>query len=227
MKKYILAISLFALFNSIAYANTVTQSDPCASMSLTAPEIDPGTGYSVNANGRNNSGRAYTASFYVDDQRSSTDSNYSFFNKNFGPFKGGHTFKLVFENIDRMSYCKRSIEITVKEISPRDMAAGICSSIEALPNNTFKNNAPQHKKAFCSKTTEVINLITSAEGSSSSYDASQYYQTAIDKLKNDIGAKMDSAAGGQPNNDWITDELSQKLIYKRVTDLISVLEKRK
>jgi len=71
-------------------------------------------------------------------------------------------------------------------------------AIDNLPDSVFKNNAEQRKKTLNNKLDSFINEIL--EGN---------YNSALDKLENDILAKMDGFIGGNPNNDWIIDEETQ------------------
>lgn len=108
-------------------------------------------------------------------------------------------------------------------VPPKDVAANICETIRSAPDSAFKNNPAQRKNAFCEKTDEVIELIRNAENSIDKIVQQQFYQYAINKLKNDIGAKMDGFAGGDSKNDWITDKQVQTPIYRTVQKLIKEL----
>jgi len=109
-------------------------------------------------------------------------------------------------------------------VSPKEVAANICATIRSAPDNAFKNNPLQRKNALCEKTDEVIELIRDAENSTDNVVQQQFYQDAVEKLSNDIGAKMDGFAGGDPKNDWITDKQAQTPIYRTVQKLIKELQ---
>lgn len=229
MKKAILLVILsVTLLIPNAYALTSTYSDSCANLSLTGPDTDPGDSYFIDASGKVNSGYSYYAWFYVDGQFNSY--SYSFFStsfaKRYGPFTGPHTFKLTIQGGSSINLCKRSVELSVapKKKNPQEMAADLCSAIGSLPDSAFKNNPSQRKNAFCEKTDEVIQLIEYAVNSTDPVVQDQFYQDAIDKLQNDIGAKMDSYAGGEKNNDWVTDEKAQAPIYQDIQELIKELQ---
>jgi len=229
MKKYLLFTFLAVLLlNSNSSATTATYSDTCANLSLTGPDADPGYGYFIDASGKINSGYSYYAWFYVDGVYTSYTSSFfsTSFTKKYGPFTGLHTFKLTAQGGGSMNLCKRSVELTVapKKKDPKEMAADICSAIGSLPDSAFKNNPSQRKNAFCEKAEEIIQLIYNAEGSTDPVVQDQFYQDAIDKLQNDIGAKMDSYEGGEKNNDWVTDEKSQESVYPNVQELIKELQ---
>lgn len=229
MKRYLLLTLLTVLFLSTnSHALTSTFSDTCANLSLTGPDNDPGDGYFIDASGKVNSGYSYYAWLYVDGVYNSY--SYSFFStsfaKRYGPFTGPHSFKVIIQGGGAMNLCKRSVELIVapKKMDPKEMAADICTSIGSLPDSAFKNNPSQRKNAFCEKTEEVINLIEYANNSTDPVVQDQFYQEAMDKLQNDIGSKMDSYAGGEKNNDWITDEKAQEPVYRDVQKLIKELQ---
>lgn len=229
MKKYLLFTVLTVLLLSAnSSAGTADFSDTCATLSLTGPDADPGEGYSIEATGKVNSGYSYYAWFYIDGVYNSY--SYSFFSTSFtrkyGPFTGPHTFKVTIQGGGAMNLCKRSVELTVapKKKDPKEMAADICTAIGSLPDSSFKNNPSQRKNAFCEKTDEVIQLIEYAVNSTDPVVQDQFYQDAIEKLQNDIGAKMDSFTGGEKNNDWVTDEKAQEPVYGNVQKLIKELQ---
>jgi hypothetical protein len=226
MKRYLFFAFLAVLLLSVnSNAATVSLSDNCATLSLTGPDTDPGYNYHIEASGRNNLGNWYYAWFYVDGKFYASNSSFitNSFTTKYGPFTGPHTFKLTVKGgVGGMNWCTRSVELTVKK-DLKKMAADICTAIESLPGSAFKNNPDQRKNAFCQKIAEVIQLIESAEASTDPAIRNQYYQEAIDKLQNDIGAKMDSHAGGDPKDDWITDEYYQRPIYENVQQLAGEL----
>ncbi len=229
MKRFLLFTFLSVLLLSpSSNATTANFSDTCASLSLTGPDSDPGDGYFIDASGKVNSGYSYYAWFYVDGVYNSY--SYSFFStsitKRYGPFTGPHTFRLIIQGGSGTDLCKRAVELTValKKKDPKEMAADICTAIGSVPDSSFKNNPSQRKNAFCEKTDEVIQLIEDAANSTDPVVQDQFYQDAIEKLQNDIGTKMDSYAGGEKNNDWVTDEKAQEPIYKDVQKLIKELQ---
>lgn len=77
-----------------------------------------------------------------------------------------------------------------------------------LPDEAFKNTPDQRKNAFLNKLDAIFDLIDSG-----------FYEEAMDKLQNDILAKMDGSLGGHPKNDWIIDPEAQE----QVADLIQAL----
>lgn len=67
-----------------------------------------------------------------------------------------------------------------------------------LPDDAFDKNPEQRRNALMQKYLEVFEKIDNNE-----------YQGAINKLENDIRAKMDGSVDGNPNNDWVTDPDAQ------------------
>lgn len=120
-----------------------------------------------------------------------------------------------------MNWDSRSVELKVKK-DLKKMAADICEAIKDLPDGAFKNNPSQRKNALCNKTDEVIQLIESAEANTDPTVKKQYYQEAINKLQTDIGAKMDGYSGGDPKDDWISEQY-QPPIHQKVQQLVGEL----
>jgi hypothetical protein len=98
----------------------------------------------------------------------------------------------------------------IYDISPVDT---LDEYIAELPTTAFTNNPDQRKKALSEKLEEVRLMIEAGE-----------YEEAIDKLKHDIRAKADGSLGGNPRNDWITDEAAQEEICAMIDELIAYLE---
>ena len=67
-----------------------------------------------------------------------------------------------------------------------------------LPDDAFDKNPEQRRNALMQKYLEVFEKINDQE-----------YQGAINKLENDIRAKMDGSVDGNPNNDWVIDAEAQ------------------
>ncbi len=85
--------------------------------------------------------------------------------------------------------------------------------IQNLPPECFKNNPGNRKNTFHLKLGEVQTLIDNGE-----------YQAAINKLQNDIRAKMDGSLGGNPNNDWISCPEAQADLCAMIDALIAYLQ---
>lgn len=69
---------------------------------------------------------------------------------------------------------------------------GLNRSIQALPDENFAGPPRGHKTALANKIDEVIVKVRGSE-----------LQEAWNKLNNDLRAKFDGSAGGNPENDWI------------------------
>lgn len=229
MRRFILFTFLTVLFLSTnANALTSNFSDTCATLSLTGPSIDPSSPYYIEASGTNNLGNFHNAYLSIDDHPNSDYSSFSVispsFTQNFGTFNGDHTFKLTIQcGTDIHDLNWRFVELTVARKDLKKMAADICTAIQSLQGGAFKNNPDQRKKTLCEKIGEVIKLIESAEATTDPVAKKQLYKEAIDKLLNDIGAKMDGYLGGDPKDDWITNEATQRDIYPRVQQLVGEL----
>lgn len=102
--------------------------------------------------------------------------------------------------------CVGSDDIVVEEACTLSVES-INTYIMNLDDSAFKNNADNRKAALENKLDAVQTLIDGGN-----------YEDAIDKLTNDILAKMD---GG--NNDWITDTEAQADLQGLIDDLVSCL----
>ena len=84
--------------------------------------------------------------------------------------------------------------------------------IQILEAEAFRNNARQRQRALHSSLRAVIQLIDAGE-----------IQQAIDNLL-DIRSRADGSLGGNPNNDWITDQAAQQEICAMIDDIIANLQ---
>lgn len=89
----------------------------------------------------------------------------------------------------------------------------LIEDIQELPDESFKKKPEQRKNAILNKLDAVENQI-----------ADENYQGAINKLRNDIRAKMDGSVDGNPKNDWIMDLEAQYELTTRIDELISALQ---
>ena len=80
--------------------------------------------------------------------------------------------------------------------------------IQSLPNDAFKNNADNRKKALYNKLSDIFSKIESED-----------YQGAIDKLNNDIKHKV----GDLMADDWIINVNAQQHIGSMVDELVNYL----
>ncbi len=229
MKRFLVfAFLTVSLLSTNASALTTSFSDTYATLSLTGPDIDPGSPYYIEASGTNNLANCHNALLYMDDHFSGYSSFSTVspsFTQNFGTFTGAHTFrlKILCGTSCIHDFQWRSVELTVARKDLKKMAADICTAIQGLLNGGFKNNPDQRKNTLCEKIAEVIKLIESAEATTDPVAKKQLYKEAIDKLLNDIGAKMDGYMGGDPKDDWITDRQSQENIFPKVQQLVGEL----
>ncbi|MGB9637052.1 MAG: hypothetical protein ACPL1Y_07370 [Thermoplasmata archaeon] len=75
------------------------------------------------------------------------------------------------------------------------------AKIQCLPDEYFKPPAEQRKNAFHNKIMAAKSLLLDGN-----------YVEFIDKMENDIKAKMDGCVGGNPSNDWILNASAQMFV---------------
>jgi len=101
----------------------------------------------------------------------------------------------------------------VKVIGAKESNAIINKYIQSLPNEAFKNNPTQLRKAFNNMFAAINQMLDNEE-----------YRGAIEDLRNNIRAKADGFVDGNPKNDWIIDPTAQKEICMSIDDLTAYLE---
>jgi len=108
-----------------------------------------------------------------------------------------------------------TIEAIYEQDPPDQVTQTIEDTVSSLPPTDFNN--PNNQNTYINKLDAVIALINNGD-----------YQTAIDKLQNDILKKTDGCRNiGHPdNNDWLTDPdcISQSQLYDAVVYLIIQLQ---
>ena len=105
----------------------------------------------------------------------------------------------------------KPIDVMLKEVE---------SIISDLPENVFKNNASQRITALNNKIEAIIEILSVAESETDPAIQDELYLEAIDKLENDIMAKMDGCYGGNLRNDWITDCATQAELFLMIGNII-------
>lgn len=119
---------------------------------------------------------------------------FTFYVETFGPHHGGPGVAVDFE---------------VVVADPCDFSVGgIDDLIQSLPDGAFKNNGKNRKKTFANKLGAVQKMIDEGR-----------YEEAMDKLLNDIRAKLDGGDG----NDWITDPDAAADLLDRIDTLVNCL----
>jgi hypothetical protein len=93
-----------------------------------------------------------------------------------------------------------------------DLSSFISDS-ESLPKSAFDRNADNRRNSLLNKLSEVEMLVEEGE-----------IDEAINKLKNDLLAKMDGCPTEADQNDWISDCDYQYLMRDIISDFIEVLE---
>lgn len=87
--------------------------------------------------------------------------------------------------------------------------SSLCLLIQSIPDPAFKHPAPQRKQALCDKLSEAAAQIVSGSGTG-----------AVNRLENDIQARMDGSLGGTPGDDWIIDPFWQGFLEPWLDGLI-------
>jgi hypothetical protein len=112
-----------------------------------------------------------------------------------------------------------TVTVLVKVNSLDEATEQIDDYIQDLPESAFESNAEQLQNALYEK------LIENEEGDAVlQLIAAELYQEALEKLRNDIRTKCDGHFGGNPANDWITDEAVQEELLAMIDALIAYLE---
>lgn len=102
---------------------------------------------------------------------------------------------------------------TIKYIAPPPARIEeISALITGLPGAAFRPPADERKMALLGKLAEVKEMIAGN------------LRGAIQKLENDVLAKMDGYFGGNPNNDWIIGHEAQRMLFPMVKALIDQLK---
>ena len=110
------------------------------------------------------------------------------------------------EGVDTATY-----EITI--LSAEEAKHVINDYIQGLPDDAFKNNPDQRKKAFNNMFSAIDDMLDDEE-----------YIGAIHHLRHNIREKTDGFVGGSSKNDWITDATAQEHICWKIDALIAYLE---
>ncbi|MEJ2634795.1 MAG: FlgD immunoglobulin-like domain containing protein [Calditrichia bacterium] len=136
------------------------------------------------------------------------------------PFPESGSYKIIINaskpepSSGQRKLISRSVHsLYIYDLPSSDAVNEIRNVIFGLDNSYFKQPASNRKIAFSNKLDEVLFLIEDGN-----------YDEAIDKLENDVLAKMDAFYGGSPGNDWIITEPGQHAIYPLVRNLIVSLQ---
>jgi hypothetical protein len=109
-----------------------------------------------------------------------------------------------------LSQSEHSIFVTLPLVGEIDEIKNLIAGLE---DSAFKPKADKRKKSFEYKLDVIQKMIDN-----------ENYQDAIEKLQNDILTKIDGFHGGDPDDDWIIDEVAQNDVYQKVVNLILILE---
>ena len=115
--------------------------------------------------------------------------------------------------------------ITVPQ-TPEEKLLDLEALITGLPEGSFKNNASNRKNAFSNKIYAIIESLAVADMETDPAVQDELYDEAIDKLENDIRAKMDGCGLSADKNDWIIECTAQGdlnlLIDEIVADIVDL-----
>lgn len=103
--------------------------------------------------------------------------------------------------------------VTIRYTYTTSETEEISTYIDELPDDIFKNNPENRRNTLLEKMDNVSDLIAKGD-----------YENAINKLNHDIRAKADEYLGGNPANDWITDETVQRELNDLIDELIDYIE---
>lgn len=101
----------------------------------------------------------------------------------------------------------------IKILSAEEAKHVINDYIQGLPDDAFKNNADQRKKAFNNMFSAIDHMLANEE-----------YKGAIMDLQRNIRQKADGTVDGSPENDWITNPTTQGHTCWKIDALIAYLE---
>lgn len=85
--------------------------------------------------------------------------------------------------------------------------------IQSLPDEAFRNNPNQRKKALNNMFSAIDDMLADEE-----------WKGAIQDLRNNIRGKSDGFVDGRLSNDWIIDPTAQQEICMKIDDLTAYLE---
>lgn len=95
--------------------------------------------------------------------------------------------------------------------------------IVSLPDDAFKNNATNRKKALSNKISYVLDTLELAKSETDPIIQDEMYDEVINKLQNDILEKMDGYLGGNEKNDWIIDCDAQIELNELIDEIVSII----
>lgn len=111
-------------------------------------------------------------------------------------------------------------------LNPMQAVTDLATQLDEIPESYFKNknnSLPLSKKLFV-----ALQMIQRADETTDTTQKANFYNSAIQKLKNDVLPKTDGcAATGTPdNNDWITSCETQAEFYTPIVSLIEMLQSK-
>lgn len=106
------------------------------------------------------------------------------------------------------------------------MTEQLAESYQEVSATAFKNAAEQRRYALNNKLMAVLDSLKSLTDTMTVKEQLDIYNSALNKLLNDIRAKADGSLGGNPGNDWIVDPAEQVRLDEKVQELVSTIRSR-
>jgi len=101
----------------------------------------------------------------------------------------------------------------------------LAESYQKVPLTEYKNAGEQRRHALSNKFTALLLSLGNNSDEAEDCEKIESLTSAKDKLINDIWAKGDGYYGGNPNNDWITSEEEQVVLYEKVQETLTSIDK--
>lgn len=118
------------------------------------------------------------------------------------------------------------IGVIEQSLNPIQAVTTLAATMDKIPESYFKNmnnSLPLSKKLFV-----ALQMVQRADKTADTAQKANFYNSAIQKLKNDILPKTDgcAASGAPDNNDWITACETQAEFYGPIVSMIEMLQAR-
>lgn len=109
-----------------------------------------------------------------------------------------------------------------KSRNAAEMLNELSGEVLSLPVDMFSNS--NQTNALHNKLTAILDDLNAIDENTLAADKLDIYQTALDKLKNDILKKTDGFYGGSLKNDWVITQEGQEALYPKVSNVIKAVE---
>ena len=109
-------------------------------------------------------------------------------------------------------------------ISIPDQLDGLAESFQEISPDSFKNAGEKRSHALNKKLMAVMRQLSGIKEDLPTVEKIASYTAMKNKLSKDILAKMDGYHGGNPKNDWVTDQEEQDYLYPEVVEIIDAVQ---